>query len=351
MKGSKSGGSVNLGDVWSGLRKPLLARPDPAEDERLLKLFWNRAELKKELQGLDDELHLLKDRLKQQEGATARLQEQLDQLESLLGHPERGYEALVHFAFRALWRTCRAQLEQFSSELRRQQQDRERKRQLAEFQHDREERLRLADERLREADDVAAAERRRLEEARSTLARLTGFWNYFRRRELGYEIEAQLMRCSAADRHLDDMREAHRTIEKEPWPEFPGLSVESRRAINVATIAYAQLLYARLSELGLARPARLAMNRSVHDARYGLRDQCMAKASEIQAAVALVRSQEGVAGEIRTRSDLIRAAASWHSTTDVIPLPESLPAAAAHGAADANVLIDDYWDLHHALAR
>ena len=27
---------------------PLLARPDPAEEERLLKLFWNRAELKKE---------------------------------------------------------------------------------------------------------------------------------------------------------------------------------------------------------------------------------------------------------------------------------------------------------------
>lgn len=351
MKGSKSGGPVMLGDVWSGLRKPLLARPDPAEDERLLKLFWNRAELKKELQSLDDDLHLLKDRLKQQEGSTARLQEQLDQLETLLGHPERGYEALVHFAFRALWRACRTQLEQFSTELRRQQQDRERKRQLAEFQQDREERLRLADERLREADEVAAAERRRLDEARASLARLTGFWNYFRRREFGYEIEAQMMRCAAADRHLDDMRESHRTIEKEPWPEFPGLSVESRRAINVATIAYAQLLYARLAELGLARPARLAMNRSVHDARYGPREECMSRIGEIQAALALVRSQDGVAAEIRTRSDLIRAGASWHTNGDVIPLPESLPAAAARGTADANVLIEDYWDLHRALSR
>jgi hypothetical protein len=351
MKGLKSGGSLTLGDVWSGLRRPLLGRPDPAEDERLLKLFWNRAELKKELQGLDDELYLLKDRLKQQEGTTTRLQEQLDQLEALLGHPERGYEALAHFAFRALWRACRTQLEQFSSELRRQQQDRERKRQLAEFQQDREERMRLADERLRQAEEVAAAERRRLEEAEASLARLTGFWNYFRRRELGYETEAQRMRCAAADRQLTDMREAHRTIEKEPWPEFPGLSVESRRAINVATIAYAQLLYARLAELGLAQPARLAMNRSVHDARYGSRDQCMARIGEIQAALTLVRSQDGVAAGIRARADLIRAGASWHSTADVIPAPESLPAAAAHGAIDANVLIDDYWDLHRALSR
>ena len=62
------------------MRRPLRSRPDPAEEERLLKLFWNRAELKKELAGLDEELYQLKDRLKQQVAANDRAQEQVEQL-------------------------------------------------------------------------------------------------------------------------------------------------------------------------------------------------------------------------------------------------------------------------------
>ena len=57
---------MNLSAKWPVLRLPALGQPDGVDDERLLKLFWNRAELKKELQALDDELHGLQDRIKQQ---------------------------------------------------------------------------------------------------------------------------------------------------------------------------------------------------------------------------------------------------------------------------------------------
>ena len=43
-----------------------------AEEERLMQLFQNRAGLKKAYADLQDEFHLLRDRLKQQEGATIR---------------------------------------------------------------------------------------------------------------------------------------------------------------------------------------------------------------------------------------------------------------------------------------
>jgi len=89
--------AVLLPDKWPQLKLPSISRADPAEQERLLKLFWNRAELKKELQGLDDQLHNLRNKLKQQENANSRLQQQLEQLEILLGNPERGPDALVHF--------------------------------------------------------------------------------------------------------------------------------------------------------------------------------------------------------------------------------------------------------------
>jgi prefoldin subunit 5 len=200
-----------LPDKWSQLKLPSIGKPDPAEQERLLKLFWNRAELKKELQGLDDQLHNLRNKLKQQENANSRLQQQLEQLEMLLGNPERGFDALVHFGLKALWRACRDQLDRFASDLKRDRQDAQRKQQLAEFQQDRSERLKVADERLRQAQEVADAERERLRQRDERMARLKGFWNYFKRRDLAAEILAQRQRCVVAERQLADMRESRRS--------------------------------------------------------------------------------------------------------------------------------------------
>ncbi|HLG52860.1 MAG TPA: hypothetical protein VI339_03015 [Steroidobacteraceae bacterium] len=343
--------AVILPEKWSQIRLPAIGRADPLEQERLLKLFWNRAELKKELQALDDQLHNLRNKLKQQENANTHLQQQLEQLEVLLGNPERGRDALVHFGLKSLWRACREQLEQFATDIKRQKQDRQRKQQLAEFQQDRSERLKVADERLRQAEEVADAERERLQQREERMARLGGFWNYFRRRELATEIVAQRQRCVVAERQLADMREAHRTIEKEPWPEFPGLTIDGRRSVNLAVIAYAQILYARLAASGLALDARLANNRSVESARHGGLESCLARLKEIDAAIALVRSQEGVVAEIKQRTDRMAAAASWRSANETVPQPASLPPAATGGVPDANVLVEDYWDVYKVLLR
>jgi len=65
-------------DKLNFLKRGTDAAAASAEDERLMQLFQNRAGLKKAYDDLQEELHLLGDRLKQQEGATLRLQEQLD---------------------------------------------------------------------------------------------------------------------------------------------------------------------------------------------------------------------------------------------------------------------------------
>ena len=341
---------MNLTEKWPVLRLPVLGRPEAVDDERLLKLFWNRAELKKELQELDDELHALQNRIKQQEGANARLQEQLEQLECLLGTAEGGPDALVHFALRNLWRECRAQLESFAADLRRQRQDHERKRQLAEFQEDRRERLELAGERLGEAEAVVGMERARLVEGERQLERMKAFWHYFRRRDLAFELQAQRDRLLAAERHLAEMHEARRTIDKEPWPEFPGLSVGGRRSVNLAVIAYAQLLYLRLLKHGLAAQARLATHRRPGESRFGTREQCLSRLDEIAAAVAMVRAQVGIAPEIRALTERLKGSAQWRSEQDVVPTPSSLQPMVPAGDG-ANVLIDDYWDVYKVLLR
>ena len=103
-----------------------------AEEERLMQLFQNRAGLKKAYADLKDEFHLLRDRLKQQEGATLRVQEQLDALGDLLADPATGFGALVFFQLRGLWKTCHQQLSKFASELTQQQEARETARHTAE---------------------------------------------------------------------------------------------------------------------------------------------------------------------------------------------------------------------------
>lgn len=346
---------MKLGDKLTSLRLPLLgARRDPAEEQRLLKLYWNRAELKKELGAVDEQLHQLRDRIKQQEAAVERAAEQIESLETLLGNPDLGFGALVHFQLRALWRACHAQLEQFGSELRRQQEERERKRQLLEFNQDRQGRVQLADERLAEASATLADEQAALAAQEAQLRARTGFWNYFRRRTLAHAIVAQRARVAAASRHFEHMQESKRTVEKEPWPEFAGIALEGRRAINLAVIGYAQLMYARLAESGLAPQARSARLKTVHEAGYGTREECVRLMADIAAALALVRGARDVAGGIRERSEALRQAVTYRPENEAVPDPLSLPSAfAGRGGGvsvrEPNVLADDYWDVYKVL--
>ena len=141
-----------------------------ADEERLMQLFQNRAGLKKAYADLKDEFHLLRDRLKQQEGATIRVQEQLDALGDLLADPRTGFGALVFFQLRGLWKTCHQQLSQFATDLTRQQEARETARHKAECETERNMRLADVDQRLQaaaaEADLQAPAARGRARRAR-----------------------------------------------------------------------------------------------------------------------------------------------------------------------------------------
>jgi hypothetical protein len=70
------------------------------DSEKLLNLYWNRAELKKEFAGMRKLRFKLEDRIKHQEGATARLQQKLDHLEDLLLDPDWASNVVVFYQFR-----------------------------------------------------------------------------------------------------------------------------------------------------------------------------------------------------------------------------------------------------------
>ncbi len=336
---------MGLADDWRRLVAALTGRPDTAEEARLAALFQNRSELKKELSALDDERHRLLDRLKLQEGSTMRVEEQLANLEQYLGRPEEGQKCVAYFQLRAVWRLASRRLEQFATELTRQQKDRERKQQLTEFERNRRNRLDDADREIYEArilvdqlEAEQAADRERLEA-------MGGFWNYFRRRKLEQAVAEREARSEVARTSLTDLGDKRHAIESEAPPAFEGTSLEGRRSVNLAVIACAESLCERLASANLVLQARESTLTRVYDADFGGEAQSAALIQAATRAIGELDAMQEDLADIKRRVDRLKSTAAWRGPGDTIPLQESVGPRDAIGRGSINVLLDDYFDI------
>jgi hypothetical protein len=334
----------------------------PSEpDDRVLLLFKNRAELKKAYGELEDEIYRLKDRIKQQEGATQRVQEMLAALETRLGSSETGYPALVFYQLRCLWQSGRELIEQFVADLVRKQDERERRQHLAEHNRKQFTRREAVEKQLRSAESLAATESNRVSELETERARLKRFWHYFKRRAVEHRISSAVAAAVAANATLTDARLAVEAVDQEPVPEFPGLSVESRRAINLAAIAYAETLCLRLAKTRLVTLAREATQRREVTDDYGAQDECEALMRDIENARLLIQNRANIAQEITTRTERLKQVARYRNPTDTSPTADSLAFSEGDILANEpvgttaarmpNVLAEDTWDLYRLMLR
>ena len=103
------------------------AAETPPEDGRVVELFRSRAELRKQHDELGAEMQRLRDRLKQQEAATGRVQEMFESLEKRLESADTGLSTLVFYHLRALWGDGREIIGLLVQDLAAKQEERERK--------------------------------------------------------------------------------------------------------------------------------------------------------------------------------------------------------------------------------
>lgn len=328
-----------------------LGPPAPArgiDDERVLHLFRNRAELKKAHSGLQDDLHRLKERIKQQEGATARVQEMLQGLEARLGQAETGYPALVFYQLRELWGQGRTLLTQFVAELAAQQEERERRAFFAERNRRLFASRQSAEATLREAEARAAEARAGVADLEQQLLRLRRFWHYFKRRALRASLQASSLQALLCTQDLESARAACQQIESETLPEFEGLSIDARRAINLAAIAYGQVLCERLKHTPLVELTREATSlREPPREDYGDRAACEALMADIASARLLLQARNGLQAGVKQRTERLRELAKYRGPADTVPTADSL-SAAIDGSA---VLADDLWEIYRVLLR
>jgi hypothetical protein len=325
----------------------------PDHDHRVIALFRNRAELKKAYGGLQEETYRLKDLVKQQEAATQRVQEMLAELEARLGVNETAYSTLAFYQLRRLWQDGRELLGQFVTDLSRQQDERERRLHLA--QHNRQQfgRRQAAESQLGVAQGIAddtGAQVAALEQERGTLTR---FWHYFKRRGLERRIHGAQAAAAAAAAALAQARAQLEAVNQEALPEFPGLSLQARRAINLAAIAYAEVLCARLHVIPaqLLQLAREATSRRAASDAYGSPKDCVMLMAHIHRAQRLLASRVALSDEIRTHSERLKGIVSYRGDADTCPTTDSLAAVNIDAPRVPNVLAEDTWDLFRVLLR
>jgi len=331
------------------------------EDGRVVELFRSRAELRKQHEELGQELQRLRDRLKQQEAATGRLQEMFAGLETRLESADTGLSTLVFYHLRALWGDGREIIGSLVQDLAAKQEERERKAFALEGNRRQFQLRKDSEQQLRQAESQMVASRQQLAALDARLAGLDKWWHRWQRPKVAAQRPALQAAVEAAEGGLHSARARCEQIEKGGAGEFPGISVEARRAINLAAIACAEVLCLRLARTSLVGAARTAMSRRESGEHYGDLAACVAFMGDIVKARNLLKQRAGLTQEVAQRSERLRATATYLGESETVPIAESCAVSegdvithGSQGVSSAklpNVVAEDTWDLFKVLLR
>lgn len=343
------------------LAQQLLARRRPVEDDRLLRLFWNRAELKREFAKLQRERERMVDQIRQQEGAVLRAQQRLDQLEGLLADPGRAATAAVYFQLRGVWAYGRRRLGRLARDLGTRQQEREGQREAARFEEHRLAALQAIEQRLQPLTERRALLEGELTAVRARRFERTGFWNYFARRRLDAEQGVLVAAQQAVDEQIGRYERARHEKLREEAPLPDAIGVEGKRLVNLSVIALAQELALAFGEHDVVTLARDASLRQVAEVSYGSVQACRDLSRRIEGVLHRVEAMDELAGRMRRRAEYLRQAVSYRRDSDTVPAADSLAVIPAQLTGDGNprpaggrelalnVLADEYWDIYGVL--
>ena len=331
----------------------LTQRQSEEDQEQLLRLYWNRAGVKRELVSLKREHFELMEKLEQQSSEIMRAQSQLEGLERLLTNPLAAANAMVYFQLRHMWRVAALKMEQFSRELKTQRESRERKQLHNAVLAKRSRRQQAITIKLHEL--TAKREQAELD-CRGHERRLEGMnflMRLFAAPSLRSKIQAFQNNREALDERIREFRDIIGRIEGEPLPEPDGLSLESRRLINIAVISLAQHMVLHFEENDLARLARKASKRSVADMKFGDRATCDRMVEHIRERISDLNRDKSLADQVKARADALVSQLAYRYETDSVPLRDGLAditrSVGSGKNLDAplrvNVLDDDYWEL------
>ena len=331
---------------------------DQAQDsDKLMHLFWNRTELKKEFARLRNEKYRLGDQIKQQESLTARANQNLEHLEHMLGDPATALNVLVHYQLRGLGQRCEGKVARFAEELKQQRERKQRNLELMAWNDERGRQRKFTERKLATCQESAEQMQSRLRVEEQRVNALGFFQKLLKRRTLNAKLD--FMRRKIAKYRADEAELEGKLdmIKNQRPPENSGLDVATKRLINLKIIAYAQHLYLELGGGDLAIMVKQTMDRSAGGVEYGDKAKCDQLLACVAKLAAKIERNESLGGVLEKRAELIGQTAKFHNDSDVVPITNSVATLYAFnkkGAvteSECNLLGENYWGIAKALSR
>jgi len=337
-----------------------LFKTEPEEtrdNDKLVDLFRNRAELKKEFAALRDEKYQLQDRIKEHEGATARAQQQLDHLENLLSDREWVHSVVAFYQLRRLAAKCSAKLSKFAEQLKQQREQRAHGHLLAEWNEQRGEQAAAIEAEIGEQRLQSQLLEDRLQAVRHKLAAMNSFVKMFRRNSLEADIDQIVARTERVQAKENELLRALQEIQDVDPPDPEGLDIASKRTINFMILSFVQQLYLHFEEDGLAAMAKESTEKSVGAVNYGSKYECDEITERVEKRLDTVKSVAEFAEVLQKRAKLIAGHAMFRNDDDVVPVPGSVATVYEidpNGVVrekDLSILGDNYFGVAKALSR
>lgn len=351
--------------IIPGILKPGLPDVQPANPSdraKLVELFENRNLIKRELDQVTAERNALRDELENLRGRHQESQRQFTNLEQMLADVERGQSAIVYYRLRAVWDTCRQQLQLLAEDLDARFEKAERGGFEQDWGRDRSQHLDELAQQFDKLERERRSLRNQLGDLQQQLAGLRKFWQKSKREVLQFQIDKLTRQFKPIETKKLELLGAMETLRSQKPQAWPGIGVASKRTVNLWLLALAQYLYLHLNEYNIAEMARSAGTKPIADVHFGLLQDCLAIGNHIYEVVVKLRSDKARPEKLRFRTEYLRSIASYASEQDTVPeascldyIPQTSHSAPTIDAeADSvaiNVLRLNYWDIDNILLK
>ncbi len=333
------------------------APQETQDNDKLVDLFRNRAELKKEFAALRNEKYQLQGRVEQHVGATARVQQKMDHLESLLLDREWVHNVAAFYQLRRLAAHCKTRLARFAEQLKQQREQRVHSKTLGEWNEQRGAQASSLEAKLDAHRRSLRALEEQLQAGRHKLMTMNGVIKMFRGGSLASEIDGLVARIAADQEKERELRQSLVGLQALAPPDTEGLDIETKRSINLMILAFAQQLYLHFYEDNIAEMAKEASEKSVGAVNYGTKFECDEIIERIERRWNTMESVVDHAEVMKRRTKLISDQAMFRSEDDVVPAVGTVAtvyAIDANGVVkerDANLLGDNYFGIAKVLSR
>lgn len=331
---------------------------DKSQDsDKLLHLYWNRAELKKEFAGMRKEQFRLQDRIKQQEGATARLQQKLEHLEELLLDPDWAHNVVTFYQLRGLAQRCERKLARFAEQLKQQREQKQHNSILVSWNEERTREARVLERKLQEQRDNVHMLEDRLQAERHRLMSMSGFLRLFRRRSVTAVLDTLAAQIEASQAAESEIAAQIESVKNRKPPDNQGLDIASKRSINLMIIAFAQQLYLHFSDDKLGAMAKESSEKSVGAINYGTREECDRLLQRVRKRREAMEQSADFASVLQKRAKLIGEKAGFRGDSDAVPVAGTVSTVfdidqnGLVRETEVNILGENYWGISKVLSR